>query len=104
MEVDIKKMHHTNAPDTEIEAAELVAPRVTGLRLKVLRYLSQFGSMTGEEAATGLDEWLYSIKPRITELARYGMVEDTGHRKLNVRKRREIVWAITQKGKEFLNG
>lgn len=103
MEVDIKKMHHRNAADTEIEAAEKVAPRVTGLRLKVLRQLSQYGAATGEEVADSLDEWLYSVKPRITELARYGLVEDSGDRKLNIRKRREIIWQITQAGKELLN-
>lgn len=102
-EVDIKTMHHRNAPDTEIEAAEKVAPRVTGLRLKVLLYLSMNGPRTGEEVATGLEEWLYSIKPRITELARFGLVEDTGERKLNVRKRKEIIWQITDKGEDELH-
>ena len=104
MEVDIKKMHHRGAADTEVEAAEKVAPRVTGLRLRVLRHLSQFGAATGEQVAAGMDEWLYSVKPRITELSRYGLVEDTGERLMNQRKRREIVWQITQAGKEFLNG
>jgi hypothetical protein len=104
MKVDIKTMHHRDAPDTEVEAAEKVAPRVTGLRLKTLRYLSQYGAATGEEVAAGLDEWLYSVKPRITELARYGLVQDSGERKLNVRKRREIIWQITEAGKELLNG
>lgn len=104
MKVDIKTMHHRDARDTEVEAAEKVAPRVTKLRLKTLNYLAQYGPATGEEVATGLDEWLYSVKPRITELARYNLVEDSGNRKLNVRKRREIIWQITQAGKELLNG
>lgn len=104
MEVDVKKMHHKNAGDTEVEAAKLVAPRVTGLRLKVLRYLSQYGASTGTEAAIGTDEWLYSVKPRLTELAEYGMVEDTGQRKKNQRNRQEIIWQITQKGKDYLDG
>lgn len=106
MEVDIKTMHHRNAPDTEVEAAEKIAPRVTGLRLKALRALRDAGQdgATGEEVTTILDEWLYSVKPRITELVRHGLVEDSGRRVLNSRKRREIVWVITQQGEEFLNG
>ena len=29
-QVDIKKMHHRDGPDTEVAAAQKVAPRVTG--------------------------------------------------------------------------
>ena len=46
---------------------------------------------------------LYSIKPRITELCRYELVEDTGDRIRNSRNRNEVVWAITKQGKEIIN-
>jgi len=106
MEVDIKTMYHRNAPDTEREAAEKIAPRVTGLRLKVLSALRDEGETgaTGEVITNILGEWLYSVKPRITELARMGLVEDSGRRVLNSRKRREIVWVITESGRNFTNG
>lgn len=105
MEVDIKKMHHKNAPDTEVEAAEKVAPRVTGLRLKVLQSLHRTpNGATGEEITDRINEWLYSVKPRITELARYGLVKDSGHRVKNSRNRNEIVWVITEEGKDFIDG
>jgi len=105
-DVEINKMHHRNAPDTEREAAEKIAPRVTGLRLKVLSALRDEGEAgaTGEVITNILDEWLYSVKPRITELARMGLVEDSGRRVMNSRKRREIVWIITESGRNFLNG
>ncbi len=106
MEIDIRTMHHRNAPDTEVEAAEKIAPRVTGLRLKALSALRDAGGQgaTGEEITNILGEWIYSVKPRITELSRYGLVEDSGRRVMNSRKRREIVWVITQKGRELLDG
>jgi hypothetical protein len=106
MEVDIKTMYHRNAPDTEREAAEKIAPRVTGLRLKVLSALADKGEVgaTGEVITNILGEWLYSVKPRITELSRYGLVEDSGRRVMNSRKRNEIVWQITESGKVFLDG
>lgn len=105
-DVEINKMHHRNAPDTEREAAEKIAPRVTGLRLKVLSALRDEGEAgaTGEVITNILGEWLYSVKPRITELARMGLVEDSGRRVLNSRKRREIVWVITESGRNFTNG
>lgn len=109
-DVQVNTMHHKNAVDTEVAAAESIAPRVTGLRLAVLRdlYLSsdtingRFGS-TGEEITKRTGEWLYSIKPRITELVRIGMVEDSGKRVKNSRNRNEVVWRITDKGKEFID-
>ena len=105
-DVEINKMHHRNAPDTEREAAEKIAPRVTGLRLKVLSALADKGEVgaTGEVITNILGEWLYSVKPRITELSRYGLVEDSGRRVMNSRKRNEIVWVITESGRNFLNG
>ena len=104
-EVDIKKMHHRNAPDTEVAAAVLVAPRVTGLRKQALEALSnQAEGATGEELSEIMDEWLYSVKPRLTELARFGLVEDSGRRKVNKRNRQEIIWQITDQGRTYING
>jgi len=104
-EVDIKKMHHRNAPDTEVAAAVLVAPRVTGLRKQALEALSrQTQGATGEELSRIMDEWLYSVKPRMTELAHMGLVEDSGRRKVNKRNRQEIIWQITDQGRTYING
>jgi hypothetical protein len=104
-EVDIKKMHHRNGPDTERQAAVQVASRVTGLRKQALEALSrQTQGATGEELSLIMDEWLYSVKPRLTELARFGLVEDSGRRKVNKRNRREIIWQITDQGRTFIDG
>jgi hypothetical protein len=104
-DVNVSTMHHKDYKDTEKQAAELIASRVTGLRLIVLQVLyDNPQGMTGEQVASKADEWLYSIKPRITELCRYELVEDTGDRIRNSRNRNEVVWAITDKGKEIMNG
>ena len=46
--------------------------------------------------------WLYSVKPRLTELQRMGLVADSGERAKNERKRQEVVWKITDAGIDFL--
>lgn len=103
--VNIKTMHHKNAPDTEVAAAEKVAPKVGGLRLMVLQFLHRrkVGGATGERISKSLDQWLYSVKPRLTELARMGLVKDSGKREVNSRNRREIIWEITEEGRSFFN-
>ncbi len=92
--VEVHKMHHKNAADTEVEAAQKIAPKAPILRIKVLQYLQSKGTVgaTGEQVAEGIDEWLYSVKPRITELVRADRVIDSGRRIKNSRNRNEIVW------------
>lgn len=103
-DVNVSAMHHKDYKDTEKQAAELIASRVTGLRLVVLQILHDNPQgMTGEQVSSKSGEWLYSIKPRITELCRYELVEDTGDRIRNSRNRNEVVWAITEQGKEIID-
>ena len=94
---------HKDARDTEIEAAECVAPKVTGLRLKALTALRDApAGLTGSQVAQKMDAWLYSVKPRLTELDRMKLVEDSQRREKNDRGRKEVVWQITAAGREFL--
>ena len=97
-DVEVHKMHHKNAADTEVEAAQKIAPKVPILRVRVLNYIKDRGPVgaTGEEVANGVDEWLYSVKPRITELVRADLVIDSGRRVKNKRKRNEIVWVALE--------
>ena len=104
-QVQLKKMHHRNGPDTERDAAVQIAPTVGGLRRKVLEALANCaGGATGEQLSEIINEWLYSTKPRLTELSRMGLVKDSGERLVNKRNRREVVWIITTAGEDFLNG
>jgi hypothetical protein len=98
-------MVHKNAKDTERMAAEFIAPKVTGLRLKALQSLAAAPSgLTGSQVADKMNAWLYSVKPRLTELQNMGLAEDSGERQLNERNRPEVVWQITPAGAEFLRG
>ena len=94
---------HTNARDTEQQAAEFIAPKVTGLRLKALQSLASAQSgLTGSQVAERMGAWLYSVKPRLTELDRMGLIEDSDRREKNDRGRQEIVWQITGRGEQWL--
>lgn len=98
-------MVHKNAKDTERMAAEFIAPKVTGLRLKALQSLAAAPSgLTGSQVADKMNAWLYSVKPRLTELQNMGLVQDSGERQPNERNRQEVVWQITPAGAEFLRG
>ena len=96
--VNINKLHHTNAPDTERQAAFSVAHRVTGLRWAVLNCLYERAKLTGGQCYKILGELEYSIKPRFTELRDMGLVEDSLERAPNDRGGNEIVWQLTPSG------
>ena len=94
---------HKNAKDTELAAAEFIAPKVTGLRLQALQSLaSAQPGLTGSQVADRMGAWLYSVKPRLTELQRLGLVADSGERAKNDPKPQEVVSKITDAGIEFL--
>lgn len=94
---------HKHGPDTEQLALEFVAPKLSGLRLKALQSLaSAHPGLTGSQVAEKMDAWLYSVKPRLTELERMGLVRDSGERAKNNRGRQEIVWQITGRGEQWL--
>lgn len=94
---------HKNAKDTERMAAEFIAPKVTGLRLETLQSLAAAPSgLTGSQVADNMGAWIYSVKPRLTELQNMGLAVDSGARAKNERNRQEVVWQITPAGAEFL--
>ena len=94
---------HKHGPDTEQLALEFVAPKLSGLRLKALQSLaSVHPGLTGSQVAEKMDAWLYSVKPRLTELARMGLVRVRGERAKKDRGRQEIVWQITGRGEQWL--
>ena len=94
---------HKHGPDTEQLALEFVAPKLSGLRLKALQSLaSVHPGLTGSQVAEKMDAWLYSVKPRLTELERMGLVRDSGERAKNDRGRQESVWQITGRGAQWL--
>lgn len=65
--------------DTSRAAAERVSNRAPSIRRKVWDKL-ETSSMTGEELAEVLQENLYSVLPRLSEMQLDGMVRDSGGR------------------------
>ena len=102
-QVDIKKMHHRNAPDTEVAAALKAAPRVVGRRLQILCGLAQLNkAVTGSEIAKNLGLSILSVRPRLTELQELNCITDTEVRRKNEFGNTEIVWKITEKGWQYV--
>jgi len=86
--------------ETAKEAAQSVAPRAQTLREMTLDLIEQ-APATGEAVYAKLSEQgvacvLYSIKPRLSELSRQGLVTDSGMRGMSDSgKCRSIVWRAT---------
>ncbi len=102
-EVEIKKMHHRDGPDTERAAAHKVARRVAGRRLEALKVLAELVVASGSDIAKNAGLSILSIRPRLTELQEMGLIEDTQNRKENAWGNREIIWSITEKGLSYVD-
>ena len=93
---------HTNPTDTEVSAYESVLPHLNNMRIAILEALEEMDNATGSEVSDVTGIWLYTAKPRLTELKQMGLVTDTELRRKNKRGQNEIVWSITTSGKEVL--
>ncbi len=81
------------ARDTSKAAADAMAPRAPTLRDRVLRWLGfEPAGMTADEIATDMGEGILSVRPRVAELARMGLVRDSGIRRKNKSGKSAIVW------------
>lgn len=94
---------HQSHSDTSSEAALAIAPKFGPMTLKVLTLLFQHPvGLTDEEAQRLMDMEGNSYRPCRVTLADKGYVWDTGRRRLTSRRRRAAVWAITDRGQEYL--
>lgn len=102
-QVNVKKMHHRNAPDTERAAAHKVAQTLRGRRLETLQALSQLpaGGGTGDKIAQAAGLSVLSIRPRLTELQEMDLIKDTGRRAKNQWQNNEIIWQLTEAGEKI---
>jgi len=90
----INKPPHNGTP-TSIAAAESVRNVVTGRRLAVLDALRTHGPMTQEQVGEVLGWPIQSVNPRVNELARMGLIRDTGKRRATRSGRNAAVWEVT---------
>ena len=102
-QVNVKKMHHRNAPDTERAAAHKVAQTLRGRRLETLQALSTLpAGGAGDKIAQAAGLSVLSIRPRLTELQEMDLIKDTGRRAKNQWQNNEIIWQLTSEGKQLL--
>ena len=87
---------HGSPRDSEVLAAVRMSKGIRSIRAKVLTLLALAGSdgMTGEECHEALGLNPYSVRPRLTELDRHGLVAASGQRE-NSRGNPEVVWTLT---------
>ena len=79
--------------DTSADALASVRDRISAMQAQLLMALrtSREGASADQLASmTGLH--ILTVRPRVSELAKAGMVEDSGKRAINASGRRAIVW------------
>ena len=77
--------------DTSRQAAEAILPRVQTLREKALAVIRERPS-SADEVSEALNESVLSMRPRVTELFKLGLIYDSGQRRKNQYGRNCIVW------------
>lgn len=82
--------------DTSEQAAEKIKPKAPTLREQVYNAVKEHGPITGEEVFKMLGTKETSTRPRLTELARHGYIEDSGERRKNEWGNNEIVWKVSK--------
>lgn len=91
---------HRNAHDTELEAAESARKYYPKRALKVLDYLVRVNGDIDNHGHEAMGMIKDTYAPARNYLMREGYVENTGQRRLNERKRKCIVWGVTDRGLE----
>lgn len=80
--------------DTSRYAALDMQVQAPTLRQSCLDLLISGAELTADEIAEALDKTILAIRPRVTELSRQGLIEDTGTRRKNVSGKMAIVWRV----------
>lgn len=76
---------------TSRDAAKAITPRAPTLRDKVLALLKA-DALTADECAAALKETVLSVRPRLSELVKMGLIYDTGVTSKNTSGVRAVVW------------
>ena len=84
---------YRHGSDTSEAAAEATKPHMGRLQQLVLNALQQRGDMTPDECADALEVDILSIRPRFSELARRGLIAQTGEKRANRSGLMARVWS-----------
>jgi len=79
------------APGTSAESAQRMAGTAELLRTKALALLKG-AALTADEVAQAIGETVLSIRPRISELKRMGLIVATSQRRPNISGHSAAVW------------
>lgn len=79
--------------DTSLQAAPEHGQALL-LRQRVKDVLARLGGATADECATELAESILSVRPRLTELKKMKLIEDTGIRRKNASGRNAAVMRL----------
>jgi predicted ArsR family transcriptional regulator len=79
--------------DTSEAAADSMRDSAPTLRAKALEVIRRRPS-TADEVAYALDVTVLSARPRVTELFKMGLIEDSGDRRPNSSGRNAVVWRM----------
>lgn len=90
-------------PDTSKAAAKAIAVKSGTLRWRVLFALSYIGAGTAEQLERNLDLSGNTVRPRLVELRKAGMVIQTEHTATTRSGRAACLWQITEAGCDALS-
>lgn len=83
------------ATDTETSAAaaQAMAPKAKSLRVQVLeRIITARHGLTADEVAEKMNQSILTIRPRVAELKRQGLIVQSSERRENKSGRKAVVW------------
>lgn len=87
--------HGYKRPGPSESAANLIAPSAKIVRAKVMELLHRnVFPMTADEIADALNIDPFTVRPRVSELARDGRLKDSGLRRPGNRGRTQTCWEI----------
>jgi hypothetical protein len=88
--------HHPGAKTggTSAESADAIAGRAQRLRDTVMAVLELHGPSTADQVASLLSQSVLSIRPRVAELHKMGLIVATGERRRNRSGHSAMTWRI----------
>jgi len=89
-------------PDTSQASAAAAETIATAHKSKIYAVLKSIGPLTGHQIAphAGIDA--HRVMKRTADLAREGVIEDSGERRPTPSGRYAIVWRISKRGREAM--
>lgn len=83
--------------ETSREAAALVRPKLRDRQIEVYNAIAALGTATGNEVMDRLGvSDPNRVRPRITELAALGLIEDTGTRRRTPSGANAVAWRVVR--------